>query len=274
MRLTKLLTFLLLAHFSFAQQFNSLFIERKNIDANNLIYQTGRLFVFDYEIIENDKKYKLSYNEGYPNEKFELVYIETDTLDLKIHLLVPKPNKSERTNKKQTEIKYLYGPVFKSINGTGIVENEKNTWIHPPRQGFFKALETCPFPFVSLPLEIGKQWNDKMKISNHWSHEKWGAWEKKLMLSYNYKITERTVIETGIGNLDCYVIESSAESRIGESRLRSYYSEKYGFVRMEYEMVTGLKVNIWLDRFSENNNFNDLQHIINYRNEQRNNRLQ
>lgn len=65
------------------------------------------------------------------------------------------------------------------------------------------------------------------------------------------------------------MIEGTAKSRIGESKLKSYFSQKYGFVRLEYEMVTGLKVNLWVDQYSEGNNFNGLQNVAKYMKEQK-----
>ncbi len=262
------LLFLFIGQVCFSQGFRTLDIEKKNVDSNNEIFKIGKSFVYDYEIIENGDKYKINHFEGIPpTEKFELVKENEDTLGLKIHLLVPKIEKSERTDKNQTEIYYLYAPIFTFMDCTGIVDNQNNIWIHPPRTSFFRSLETCPFPYIKLPIEIGKEWKDKMEIGNQWSNELWGDWNKKLLLSYDYRISKKTIVKTGIGDLECYVVESTAKSEIGISKLTTYYSELYGFVRLEYEMVTGLKVNLWLDSVSDND-FNDQSGIIKYREEQ------
>ncbi|MFA8437031.1 MAG: hypothetical protein ACEPOZ_21200 [Marinifilaceae bacterium] len=264
MRQKLLLLFLFVGQLCFSQEFRTLHIERKNVDANNKIFRIGNAFVYDYEIIDDGIRYKLNYNEGLPVNKFDLVKAEEDTLGLKIHLLVPRVSESEKTNRKQSEIYYLYEPAFSFMSQTGIVENEDNIWIHPPRSGFFQALETCPYPYIKYPIEIGRKWSDKMKIGDHWCNEKWGVWHKKLLLTYDYKITQKTEIETGVGKAECYVIESTADSDIGQSKLRSFYSEKYGFMRLEYETATGIKVNIWLDSFSEANNFNEMKEVAKY----------
>ena len=211
----------------------------------------------------------MSYIGGLPDRKFKLINRNSDTINSRIHLIVSKFEKSEKTNKNQTEIDYLYFPDFAYISGTGIIENENNIWLHPPRDGLFSALETCPFPYVKFPVKIGKEWKDKMKIGDQWCNEKWGVWKKKLLLSYGYKTTQKTKINTKLGELECYVIESTAKSEIGESKLKSFFSEKYGFVRLEYEMVTGLKVNLWIDNLKENNNFNGYENIGKYIDEQK-----
>jgi hypothetical protein len=269
MRQKLFLIFLFIGQVSFSQGFKTLDIEKKNVDSDNKIFKIGRAFIYDYEIIENDSVYKMSYIGGLPDRKFKLINRNSDTINSRIHLIVSKFDKSEKTNKNQTEINYLYSPDFAYVSGTGIIENENNIWLHPPRDGLFSSLETCPFPYVKFPVEIGKEWKDKIKIGDQWCNEKWGVWEKKLLLSYEYKTTQKTKINTKLGELECYVIESTAKSEIGESKLKSFFSEKYGFVRLEYEMVTGLKVNLWIDNLKENNNFNSYENIGKYIDEQK-----
>lgn len=261
--------FFFIGQVCFSQGFKTLDIEKKDVDSDNKIFKIGKAFIYDYEIIENDSVYKMSYIGGLPDRKFKLINRNSDTINSRIHLIVSKFEKSEKTNKNQTEIDYLYFPDFAYISGTGIIENENNIWLHPPRDGLFSALETCPFPYVKFPVKIGKEWKDKMKIGDQWCNEKWGVWKKKLLLSYGYKTTQKTKINTKLGELECYVIESTAKSEIGESKLKSFFSEKYGFVRLEYEMVTGLKVNLWIDNLKENNNFNGYENIGKYIDEQK-----
>jgi len=251
--------FLILFQIGFSQQYDSVVIESENIDSNNEIYKTGNVFVYDYEIIQEGQKCKLKNNKGmFARSEFELVPTESDSIGVdKIHLIVQPVSDSERTNGNQTQISYLQEPIFASLSSTGAVENENNVWIHPIRKGFFNSLETAPFPFIKKPLKIGSEWADQMKIGQGWGNEMWGKWEGQLLLTYNYKITEKKTIKTEIGEIDCFVIESSAKSEIGTTKLTSYFSEKYGFVRLEYELLNELKVNMWLIDFKTNKEFND-----------------
>lgn len=153
----------------------------------------------------------------------------------------------------------MQDPIYASLNSTGVVENENNVWIHPIRKGFFNSLETAPFPFVKKPLQIGAKWTDQMKIGQGWGNEMWGQWEGSLIQTYNYKIAGKETLETPIGEIDCFVIESSSNSSIGETKLKSYFSEKYGFVRLEYELLNDLKVNMWLIETKNEVKFNDMQ---------------
>jgi len=259
MKLKLTILYLIFFQIGFSQQYDSVVIEKENIDTNNEIYKTGNVFIYDYEIIKDGKKCKLKTNKDmFASSEFELVSIESDSIGvIRIHLIVQPVSDADRTNKNQTQISYLQEPVFSSLSSTGAVENNNNVWIHPIRKGFFNSLETAPFPFIKKPLKINLKWTDQMKIGQGWGNEMWGKWEGQLLLTYNYKITERKIIKTEIGEIDCFVIESSAKSKIGTTKLTSYFSEKYGFVRLEYELLNNLKVNMWLTDYKTNKEFND-----------------
>jgi hypothetical protein len=96
-----------------------------------------------------------------------------------------------------------------------------------------------------------------MLIGEGWGNEKWGKWEGELLLNYNYKIIGIEIIVAEVGEIECYVIESKATSEIGTTKLKSYFSDKFGFVRLEYELLTGIIINFWLIDFKENKEFND-----------------
>lgn len=255
------LTFVLLIIFQigFTQQYDTVVIEEENIDENNEIYKTGNVFVYDYEIIQDGERCKLKYNRGnFARSEFELVPIGTDTIGVdKIHLIVQPVENDERTNVNQTQISYLQEPIFDSFSSTGAVENDRNVWIHPIRKGFFNCLETAPFPFVKKPLVIGAKWTDQMQIGQGWGNEMWGLWEGQLLLTYDYIIVGKETLKLKIGEIECFVIESSAQSSIGEIKLKSYFSENYGFVRLEYELLNDLKVNMWLIETKTAMEFND-----------------
>ncbi len=257
--------FLICFQLGFSQQYDTVLIEEDNIDSNNQIYKPGNVFIYDYEIIQNDKKYKLKKNGSKFNREkkireidFELVPIGSDSIDVDtIHLIVKPVADSERTNEDQTQISYLQAPIFASLSSTGAVENTDNVWIHPIREGFFNSLEIAPFPFIKTPPQIGTEWTDQMSIGEGWGNEMWGTWEGQLLLSYHYKITDKKSIKTQIGEIDCFVIESDAKSEMGMTKLTSYFSEIYGFVKLEYTLLKDLKVNMWLIDFQTGKEFND-----------------
>lgn len=242
------LLLLLIFHLGYGQEYDSVVFDKEPVDSNNKVYTVGSTFVFNYEIIYKGQKLKLNKNSGmFDSANFELVPNTSEDIKINtIELVVNAASESERTNKGQTQISYIQDPLSGSRHSTGLADNEHNIWLHPIRAGFFNALETAPFPYVKKPLEVGTEWTDQMKIGQPWGNEMWGTWDGSLLLSYHYKITEQDIIKSAIGHLECYVIESSATSDIGETKLKSYFSEKYGFVRMEYELLNDVKVNLWL----------------------------
>jgi len=251
-------------HLGFSQQYDSLVFEKENIDSNNKIFTPENIFIFDYEIIQNGKKFKLKKNKGmFAGREFELTSIEKDSIAVKyIHLITQNIDESEKTNKNQTEISYIQEPFFSSISSTGVVENEQNVWIHPIRDGFFNSLETCPFPYVKKPLKIGLEWKDAMIIGQGWRGEKWGEWNGQLLLNYNYKITGKELVKTSVGLIECFIIESIASSKIGKTKLKTYFSDIFGFVRLEYELITKIKVNMWLIDFKKGQKFNNAREYL------------
>ncbi len=259
MKIKLTILFLIIFQIGYSQQYDTVVIEDENIDKNNEIYKTGNVYVYDYEIIQDGEKCKLKSNKGmFARSDFELVPIGTDSIGVdKIHLIVQPVENADRTNGNQTQISYLQEPIFASVASTGAVENGKNVWIHPIRKGFFNSLETAPFPFVKKPLKIGTEWTDQMNIGQGWGNEMWGQWEGQLLQTYNYKIVAKEKIKTKLGEIDCFVIESTAKSSLGTTKLKSYFSEKLGFVRLEYELMNDLKMNMWLIDTKTGKEFND-----------------
>ena len=149
-------------------------------------------------------------------------------------------------NYSQTLIKYS----FQQLNGeeypvgetTGLVENKKNIWLHPPRTDLLAVLELNPFPCVRFPLKIGKKWKGNLEIGPGWSDERWKIYEDKIINKYQYRITGICNIDTELGILECYIIEAVAKSRIGKTYLTSYFNSQYGFVRYEYINIDGSRI--------------------------------
>lgn len=234
---------LFISKLTVAQQYDGLYIEKSKIDKNNSIYTWGKKFVFSIQIKKTDSALYLQENKS---NTYKLS-TNPDSLNIsEVHLSIIKPRLLQRTNKRQTEVYYSYEPNPTTVSSTGLVENQKNIWIHPPRSGFFKSLETCPFPYIKLGKPIGYSWTDSMSISNHWSDKEWGQWEGRLLLTYDYKITEKVTIQSQLGEIDCLVINAVANTKLGASKLKAYYSYAYGFVKLQYTLFTGIEIELAL----------------------------
>jgi hypothetical protein len=130
---------------------------------------------------------------------------------------------------------------------TGLVENEKNIWLHPPRSFLFEILQLNPFPYIQKPYEKGNKWTWSLKIGDQWSNERWKVWKGGIENKYVYEIVDdNCAISTPLGDLNCYKINSYAESELGKTFLTAYFNEIYGFVRYEYINIDGSVLNIEL----------------------------
>ncbi|WP_051219179.1 DUF3108 domain-containing protein [Flavobacterium frigidarium] len=262
----KLLTLFVLASIScFAQQYDGVHFEKSNIDKNNLIYKLGKEFIYTFKIVENDTIVYLKNND---TNIFELTK-NSDSFPLsEIYMTVLKPKIFKRVNKNQTQILYSLEPHSNSISTTGISENEQNVWLHPTRMGFFQSLETCPYSYIKLGKAIGYKWRDSMSIGSHWSNKKWGEWENRLLLNYEYEIIARENVVTKLGKIDCVKVRATATSAIGSSELIIYFSEKYGFVKLEYTLFTGIKIEMNLDQIIDGPILRDAKEFYQYKSKQ------
>lgn len=126
---------------------------------------------------------------------------------------------------------------------SGIVENERNLWMHPIRNCLFRILELNPFPYIQYPIEQGKNWKWKLTIGSHWGDERWKTWTGKIVNKYKYKITDTDCeVVTPMGTLPCVKVETVAKSRIGKTYLTAYYNDTYGFVKMENTNIDGSRI--------------------------------
>ena len=57
-------------------------------------------------------------------------------------------------------------------------------------------------------------------------------------------------------------MKAQQNSEIGETKLKSYFSNEYGFIRLEYSLLNNLSVNLWLADFKTGKEFNDTRNIF------------
>lgn len=202
---------------SYGQQYDEVvFSDKKAPDEDNKIFKPGKTFVYNVRG-EGDSK-------EFPDQMFYSV------LALK---------KSQKTNKKQTEVVIHYKPDKGVYQSTGIVENKDNVWLHPPRNGKLKVLETCPFPFVKLPLNEGMTWNDQLLVGEQWSD---GKWKGSKLFDLEYRVISFESPSNPKIMLDQWIIEATAKSDIGDTQAKFSFSEEIGFTAMEFVDFNGSKI--------------------------------
>jgi hypothetical protein len=131
--------------------------------------------------------------------------------------------KEVNSNYLQTSFNYRYYNKKGKLLGlelTGLVENEKNIYIHPPRVNMFRILRIAPYPILLLEQDENQ--------------------EKKLKELYNYK-------SQSIG-AQKYQINSSYKTDSSFATLDAIYSKKLGWEELKYVINDTIKISFFLDK--------------------------
>ena len=159
----------------------------------------------------------------------------------------------------QTVIAYDYilrdgskGP----FEGTGLIENDKNTWLHPPRNKLLGILELNPFPFIQAPYEVGNKWSWTLNniSGKSYGDERWKTWEGIIEVTSTYEITDKQILVTPIGEIECSVIQSTGSSPLGKTYLTAYFNVDAGFVKLDYTNIDSTKLVMEILVHSNQNN--------------------
>ncbi len=189
-----------------AQTYNGLYREKSKVtDTNNHIFTPGK---------------QLTYLASFDNPEQDSIWIRYSVLSLK---------NNQKTNKRQTEVGITYSNVPNSLEQTGIVENEINLWLHPPRSREFKLLEVFPYPYLQFDET---SWKTTLLMSGHWIDTIDN--KQKIQLNLSYENRKEVLLTNPLGELQCLLTESSSESALGTFHLSSYYHPEYGFVQLNY----------------------------------------
>jgi hypothetical protein len=223
------------------EKFDSLNNQKDRYNKNNKIFTEESIFYYSFQYIKNDELFAFKGIDNnwdlIPKDKFDNQTITT------FQLQIPK---SYQDNYPQTIVKYYY-PQYKAFSSTGVIENEGNIWLHPPRDGLFRILQLNPFPYIKQPLIIGNKWEWKMEIGAQWSDKRWKTWSNTITNYYEYEIVDKMQIKTPLGNIECFKIFSEATSELGKTYLISYFNPEYGFVKLDYVNIDGSKITISLN---------------------------
>lgn len=251
----------------YIEKYDSSVVSNSKYTLNNTCYKNGDQLTYDYYYQSNNgKKYKfkpLEVNRSmtYKEKQSAWKFVSIDSLDdqtIDKILLTVDTNYSNILYSfpgfEQSVITYDYllndGQKV-LFEGTGLVENEYNVWIHPPRNNMFNILEINPFPFIQAPYVIGNKWQWTLnKVSNNWADIRWREWEGIIDVENNYTITDITLVETYLGKMECYIIHATGTSPVGNSSLIAYFNIDIGFVKLDYTNVDSSKLVIEVSKVS------------------------
>lgn len=236
---------------------------------DNISYKSNTVFIYDYYYIDNSgAKRKFikadSYTEDNPMNLTSYQNIPVNGID-KIKLVVNdklanyfNPDSSYT----QSIISYDYLDAkrmteddFIPYEMTGVIDNKKNLWIHPPRSYSFKILELNPFPFYYIDEKITR-WTWKLDVGGaHYLDSRWIDAKEIMHINYEYIRAKDEILKTPFGEIICKVTNGTATSesnnKLMKTHLKSYYNPKYGFVKLEYDNINGTKLVINLVEIKE-----------------------
>ena len=236
---------------------------------DNKIYQSDREFTFEFHYFDPQGKERYVRYERIPIQRQELTeagdtvtntyylpdFSFSDVFDVTdscvnrylVRVLCTCAGFDHNYNQTVEEFNFIIADTEQPLSWSGIVENERNLWLHPIRDCLFKILEFNPFPYIQYPIKKGKTWKWLNTFGSHWGDERWKTWTGTIVNKYKYKITDTDCeVVTPMGTLSCVKVEAVAKSRIGKTRLTAYYNDTYGFVKMDNTNIDGSRIEIML----------------------------
>jgi hypothetical protein len=223
-------------------------VERYNRD--NKVYKSNTEFLFDYVIVKNNDTLKCQFvKQEYGIPKWQLVK-PTDTHPFTVNSIGIAVMPYYQ-NDNQTGMKLIYynkdKKIIENSEQTGLIENDKNTWLHPPRHQFFEITEFNSFPFIKTPYVVGTKWTSGLTVGYFNSYQRFNlTWEGILNTKETLEIIEKVQLSTAFGVLPCFVVKGICKSSLTESISLFYYNETYGFVKIVYDLFDKSRLELTL----------------------------
>ncbi len=243
----------------FVEEFDSTNVKQTRFTDNNTIYRKNVAFIYSYEHKTKDNRtYFFKEDPSIDDRRYAWKFVAADSIDestileVKIKInegLEPILKYDPDYNQTVAQYDYLTKDKSSPFNSmSGIIENEKNVWMHPPRDKYFRILELNPFPFIQTPYKVGNTWKWNLKIGDSWADKRWLTWKGKIENRYTYEITNKKKTKTVFGELECYIVEANAISELGETKLTALFNAKYGFIELLYTNIDGSKTRLQLEK--------------------------
>lgn len=231
---------------------NSLYVEDLSrgfyIDANNKIFRDSLVLSYKFFAIKNSDTLYMHVDfeniksSGEPEWSLVPKDHESPNVIKRIRIQ-PKLYDTNRLNPNQTSIDFDYldgnGNLIVGGESTGVVDNCKNIWLHPPRWMGFKILGLNPFPYIQEPFVKNHSWQDSLALGSHFSDEEWLVWDGAIKNIFNYTILGNRFVTFDSKVYQCVEVAATAKSEISASKLTFLFSDRLGFVRLEYDNVDG-----------------------------------
>ena len=231
----------------FVEKFDPSVTDENRYNLDNVVFKVGRTFVYDYTY--RDKAGQEFHFEG-GRDGWNFAPLGTDRYYVvkQVHIKVLpglEPMIQTIPDYNQTLLNFTCPPNT-DYTISGVVENYKNIWMHPPREALFRILELNPFPFIQAPYEVGHSWEWELDVDQKWGDPRWATWEGAITNKYNYKIAEQKTLSTAFGDLECLMIHADAKSELGQTSMVAAFHAEYGFIDMKFVNVDGTEMEMVL----------------------------
>lgn len=197
-------------------------------------------------LLNDDNRFDLD-NKIYPVER-EILYKcsvkkDNEVLNLNLKFIrmtvqgTTKPFSNYDPDYNQTVIKYEYlDENYKRIIGerTGLIENKKNIWLHPPRNADLDVLQLSAFPYIKFGAIKNWEWTLHASYANYQDVDLTHRYEKGKAIEFN----------SDIGVLRCILIQATTESYIGTTISKFLYNRTHGFVKLEFHTIEGTTITL------------------------------
>lgn len=197
------------------------------LSLSSLAYSQGNIF-------KENKVFK--YLASYKTSQFETHDTITFIVTGKMWKFAPKTSKEMII---KYDLKSIDSSLFSDLqhigwiehDTTGVIENDKECWIHPPRHNQFMILELASFPRVKFPLETGMKFSNILFIG-----EGWGDISNSRVYN-DYEVIKHIDNEWHI------LAEARPTAFPDETNRHEYiFDEKEGFIRMAYSFHNGTSI--------------------------------
>ena len=240
--------FFIILFFIFLQNsFGQTFEEMRHLTDDNTIYKQYRQFFYKYYFLQNKDTLLVKvytkpdhtppYEDSWKLESKSKLTFEQDFTA--IHQIAWTIKAGDFFGK-ESLLQYDY--LSKERRGikheqTGLVEVCRDISMSPPLNNHFLITELNPFPEIREPFVKDNSWQSTKTTSEIGGSQKWKTWQGSVEVNSTYRIRDTQTIKTNIGFLKCFVVEATAQSSLGETRLVAYFNEEYGFVKLNYTNI-------------------------------------
>jgi len=120
---------------------------------------------------------------------------------------------------------------------TGLGYDDTFLFIHPPRHGFYRILQFCPYPNFFGRSELGSNWDWTLNIGQQWAIDTLFPVVFEDTFETKYKLDSIITRRTVFGDLECYKIIATETSKYGISTGCFYLNNQYGLVNFEFRAL-------------------------------------